>query len=302
MADFSSQFWHWFIVVPTVLGLVAVIWLTFANTEKVKRGTETETMGHVWDEDLQEYNNPLPRWWLNLFYITVAFGVIYFVLYPGLGTFKGVLDWQQTSQYEAEIQAAEETFGPLFDKYAALELGALAQDPQAMQTGARLFSSYCTTCHGSDARGAMGFPNLRDKAWLYGGEPQTIKTSILQGRNGAMPPWAAALGEQGVVDVVEYVRSLSGKSSDPALVVAGEQRYKQLCVACHGLDGKGNKQLGAPDLTDNYWLYGGSPRAITKSVAEGRQGRMPAHKEFLGEARVHLLAAYVYSLSAGQTE
>ncbi len=295
MADFVSQYWNWFIIVPTLVGIVGVVWLSVANTE-AKAQTD-ETMGHVWDEDLQEYNNPLPRWWLILLYITVVFGLVYLLLYPGLGSFKGLLGWSQKSQYESEVVAAARQFGPLYEKYAASSIESLAENAEAMKTGGRLYSTYCSQCHGSDARGAVGFPNLRDNAWLYGGDPQAIKTSILNGRNGMMPAWAQPLGEQGVFLVTEYVRSLAGKRADPAAVAEGEKRYQQFCVACHGPDGRGNPQFGAPDLTDDKWLYGGSQRAIMESIAKGRQGQMPAHKTFLGEARVHLLSAYVYGLS-----
>jgi len=299
MVDFIGQYWTWFIIIPTVLGLIGLIWLCVANTEAAKTGDQADTMGHVWDEDLQEFNNPLPRWWLNLFYITIVFAIIYLILFPGLGTFKGVLGWTQISQYEDEMETARQNYGSLFEKYTNEDLEILAKNSEAMKTGARLFSTYCTTCHGSDARGAVGFPNLRDGDWLFGGEPASIEATILNGRNGVMPPWSASLSEEEIFNVAEYVGSLSGRTVDPAVVEAGRQKYQQLCVACHGVDGKGNSALGAPNLTDDIWLYGGSQRAIIESIAKGRQGRMPAHKEFLGESKVHLLAAYVYSLSNG---
>lgn len=302
MVDFIGQYWTWFIIIPTVLGLIGLIWLCVANTEAAKTGDQADTMGHVWDEDLQEFNNPLPRWWLNLFYITIVFAIIYLILFPGLGTFKGVLGWTQISQYEDEMETARQNYGSLFEKYTNEDLEILAKNSEAMKTGARLFSTYCTTCHGSDARGAVGFPNLRDGDWLFGGEPASIEATILNGRNGVMPPWSASLSEEEIFNVAEYVGSLSGRTVDPAVVEAGRQKYQQLCVACHGVDGKGNSALGAPNLTDDIWLYGGSQRAIIESIAKGRQGRMPAHKEFLGESKVHLLAAYVYSLSNGAEE
>lgn len=298
MADFLSQFWNWFIIIPTLLGIAGVVWLTVANTQRKSVGEQT--MGHIWDGDLQEYNNPLPRWWLNLLYITIGFSLIYLLLYPGLGSFRGLLGWSQTTQYQDEINAAEEEFGPLYRQYADQPIEELTKNTEAMRTGARLFSNYCTQCHGSDARGAIGFPNLRDQAWQYGGDPQSIKVSILNGRNGVMPGWEQPLGETGVYEVIEYVRSLSGLQADASVLDAGETKFKQFCIACHGPEGHGNPQLGAPDLTDDTWLYGNSRRALTQSVAKGRQGRMPAHGEFLGEARVHLLAAYIYGLSQQQ--
>ncbi|MDH3379273.1 MAG: cytochrome-c oxidase, cbb3-type subunit III [Gammaproteobacteria bacterium] len=301
MADFTSPFWSWFIILPVILGLIGVVWLALANTGKRKDGAP-ETMGHIWDEDLQEYNNPLPLWWLYMLYLSVAFSVIYLVLYPGLGTFGGVLGWQQTTQYDQEVEQANAALSPLYDQYLSSELPALTGNDEAMRTGARLFSTYCTTCHGSDARGAPGFPNLRDTDWLYGGEPATIKASILNGRNGVMPPWDKTLGSDGVLAVAEYVRSLSGKFGDPNIISAGETQFKMLCVSCHGDAGQGNPQLGAPNLTDEVWLYGGSQQQIMASVGQGRQGKMPPHKEFLGEAKAHLLAAYVYSLSVDKTK
>ena len=301
MADFTSPFWSWFIIIPVILGLIGVVWLALANTGKRNDGPP-DTMGHTWDEDLQEYNNPLPLWWLNMLYLSVVFAVIYLVLYPGLGTFRGVLGWQQTKQYDQEVEQANAALSPLYDQYLSSELPALTGNDDAMRTGARLFSTYCTTCHGSDARGAPGFPNLRDADWLYGGDPQTIKASILNGRNGIMPAWDKILGSDGALAVAEYVRSLSGKFGDPNIISAGEAQFKQLCVACHGNGGQGNPQLGAPNLTDEVWLYGGSQQQIMASIGQGRQGKMPPHKEFLGEAKAHLLAAYVYSLSVDKTK
>ncbi len=299
MADFMSGFWHWYIVVPTVVGILALVPLVILN-RGTKTGKEPETMGHVWDEDLEEYNNPLPLWWLNMFYITIVFGIVYLILYPGLGSFEGVLGWSSKSAYESEVSAAEQEFAPIFKQYAAEDIEALAKNSEAMRTGERLFANYCATCHGSDARGAIGFPNLRDRDWLYGGEPEQIKSSILNGRRGMMPGWLAPLGEEGVKNVTEFVLSLSRKNVDLDAAEAGREKYNQMCVACHGADGRGNKALGAPDLSDGVWLYGGSPKAVTQSIAEGRQGNMPPHKDFLGEEKSHLLTAYVYSLSADE--
>lgn len=300
MADFTSNFWPWYIgviVIASIVGLVVLIrWMTEARAP----GHRPETMGHVWDENLEEYNNPLPAWWLKLFYGTLAFAVIYFLLYPGVGIFPGLLGWTQVKQYQQEMAAAEKQYGPLYQRYAQQDLAALARDPEAMKTAERLFVNYCTVCHGSDARGAPGFPNLRDDDWLYGGDPRAIEASILNGRQGTMPAWGPVLKDQGVQEVTQYVLSLSGRATDTAAVEAGREKFQQLCVACHGADARGNPALGAPNLTDDIWLYGGSPRVIAESIRNGRRGRMPAHKDFLGEARVHLLAAYVYSLSHGR--
>jgi len=298
MSDFTSNFWTWFIAVPTLIGILALFWLNRWMTTPRKDATATpKTMGHVWDENLEEYNNPLPRWWLNMFYITLVFGLGYLALYPGLGTWAGLLNWTSRGQYEKEIDRANAAYGPLYEKYSREQLAMLAKDPEAMKTGARLFQTYCTVCHGSDARGATGFPNLRDDEWLYGGDPDTIKTTIMNGRAGVMPAWGAALGKDGVFDVAEFVISLSGRRVNENAAERGKVKFQQMCVACHGADGKGNKQMGAPDLTNDSWLYGGSQRAIMATIEKGRQGNMPAHAQFLGEAKVHLLAAYVYSLS-----
>jgi len=299
MADFTSGFWSWYIIVGAAGGIIAMFWLNrwMSSGVRPKAGEKPKPMGHVWDEDLQELNNPLPKWWLNLFYITLVFGIGYLALFPGLGTFKGFLGWTETGQYEREIAAADKQFSPLYDKYLHEDLKLLAANPEALKTGERLFVNYCTGCHGSDAGGGPGFPNLRDEDWLYGGDPKTIETTILNGRQGAMPAWGAVLGPDGVANVAEYVLSLSGRSVNDTIAATGKEKFMQLCVACHGPDGKGNQAMGAPNLTDNIWLYGGSKNTIMETIDKGRSGRMPAHAEFLGEAKVHLLAAYVYSLS-----
>lgn len=298
MADFVSQYWNWFIAIPTTLGILGCAWLVLGNLTDKGGGSSSETTGHVWDTDLHEYNNPLPAWWLNLFLITIVWGLIYLALYPGLGSFSGILDWTSKGRYEAEMAQAEEAYGPLFARYAATDLAVLADDKEAMRSAERLYASYCSTCHGSDARGAVGFPNLRDGLWAWGGEPDTIKATILNGRNGVMPAWALPLGgDDAVADVAEYVISLTGRKAETARLKSGQEKFQTFCVACHGADGTGNTAFGAPNLTDAVWLYGGSREAIRASIADGRQGQMPAHGEFLGEDKVHLLAAYVLSLN-----
>ena len=299
MADFNSDFWHWYIAILTVLSIIACVWLLrWMTSGYQKPDGDVESTGHVWDGDLTELNNPLPRWWLGLFYITLAFGGFYLLLYPGLGSFSGMLDWTSKGEYEAEVERVEARVGPLFERYQQTDILTLIKDEEALKIGQRLFVNYCSTCHGSDARGARGYPNLRDKAWMWGGDPDNIKTSILDGRIGVMPGWEAALGgESGVDEVTQYVLSLSGRATISLLAERGEKKYQLFCVACHGADGKGNPTLGAPDLTDDVWLYGGSITRIAESIARGRSGQMPAHREFLGEAKVHLIAAYVYGLS-----
>jgi cytochrome c oxidase cbb3-type subunit 3 len=299
MADFTSGFWNWFIIVPTLGGIVALFILNRWMTTPPSKGAEKpKSMGHVWDENLEELNNPLPRWWLNLFYVTLVFGVVYLALYPGLGSYAGALGWTMKGQYEREIAEADKRLSPLFEKYLREDLNRLAVNGEALKTGERLFTTYCTVCHGADARGARGFPNLRDGDWLYGGSPEAIKASIMQGRTGTMPPWGAVLGPEGVFNVAEYVISLSGKRVvNENAAAAGREKFKELCVSCHGPDGRGMIALGAPNLTDDVWLYGGTQKDIMETIEKGRAGRMPAHAEFLGEAKSHLLAAYVYSLS-----
>jgi cytochrome c oxidase cbb3-type subunit 3 len=304
MSDFTSSFWSWFIIVLTVGGIVGVLWLVrwMARGLPPRPEGEVETMGHVWDENLEELNNPLPRWWLYMFYGLTAFAVLYLVLYPGLGAWRGLLGWTQTEQYYDEVETAEARYAPIFEQYLERPVPELAADPEAVRVGARLFGTYCAVCHGADARGARGFPNLADDSWLYGGSPEAIRTSILDGRQGNMPGWEQSLGREGVLEVVEYVRSLSGESISPTAAAAGEPLFAQYCAACHGADATGNQALGAPDLTDRVWLYGGSQRDLLETVARGRQGVMPAHEGFLGEAKSHVLAGYVYSLSRGGAE
>jgi cytochrome c oxidase cbb3-type subunit 3 len=295
-----SSFWHWYIVILTLLNIGGCFWLIrWASRRRSGEAPEGDVTGHSWD-GLQEYNNPLPRWWLYLFYITIVFGLGYMVFFPTLGNWHGVLGWSSTGQYQQEMKQADAKYGPIFAKLAEQDIASLSRDPHAVQVGQRLFLNYCSSCHGSDARGATGFPNLTDNDWLYGGAPETIQTTILNGRHGSMPAWGAVLGDQGVDEAAEYVMSLSGRQVDAAKAAAGKQRFETLCVACHGADGKGNTTIGAPNLTDNIWLYGGSPGAIKASIRNGRNGVMPAHKDFLGEDKVHVLAAYVYSLSHNQ--
>jgi cytochrome c oxidase cbb3-type subunit 3 len=297
MADFVSKFWEWYILIAVALSFVFCFALIIWMSRGRKAGTKVESMGHTWDGDLEELNNPLPIWWLYMFYITLFFGIAYLLIYPGSGVFAGVFKWSEVGQYEQEMKVAEQKYGPLFGKFRTQDIKLVATNPEAQKMGQRLFMTYCTACHGSDAGGGPGFPNLRDKDWLYGGQPEMIKASIMDGRNGVMPAWGAVLGPEGVHSVSEYVMSLSGRQVNADAAAAGKEKFMQICAACHGPDGKGNQAIGAPNLTDNIWLYGGSQAAIMKTITDGRNGHMPAHGEFLGEAKVHLLAAYIYSLS-----
>ncbi|MCP1674658.1 cytochrome c oxidase cbb3-type subunit 3 [Natronocella acetinitrilica] len=301
MSSFWS-FWSLWITIIALANIFACVWL-IRWTEKKRPGEAAshETTGHEWD-GLQEYNNPMPRWWLWLFYITIVFGLIYLVLYPGLGGFKGVLGWSQYTAWQEEVDTVEERVAPLFAQYAEMSIPDLAAHDEAMQTGRRLFGNNCAVCHGADGGGRIGFPNIANNDWQWGGEPEQIYKSILDGRAGVMPGMGRALGEQGVTEVSAYVFSLSGRGAPEDLVTRGRERFQALCASCHGSDARGNTAMGAPNLTDGNWTYGGSLEAIRTSVRDGRRGRMPAQKDLLGEDRVHLLAAYVYSLSMDERE
>ena len=294
-----STFWSWYVAVLTVANIVGCYWLIkWATKTRTGEAAEGDVTGHTWDEDLQEYNNPLPRWWLWLFYLTMVFGLLYIALYPGLGAYQGSIGWTQVSQYEAEMKKADETYGPLFAGFAKQDIPTLANDAQAKQIGQRLFINYCSTCHGSDAGGAPGFPNLTDNDWLYGSTPEDIKNTILNGRSGVMPAMATALGEEGIKEVTAYVMSLSGRDTDSTLASNGKTKFEAMCAACHQPSGEGNTLIGAPNLTDNIWLYGGSAGVIAKTIREGRNGIMPSHRNFLGEDKAHVIAAYIYSFRA----
>jgi len=297
MSDFVSGFWNVYVVVIVLGSILACAVLLYVQGKA--KFTPGKTMGHVWDETLEEYNNPMPKWWSWLFVITVIFALVYLALYPGLGSFKGVLGWSAVGQYQAEREKADATAKPLFDKYLAMDVKAVAGDKQAMETGKRLYLTYCMQCHGADGRGAKGFPNLTDTDWLYGGEPEQLKATIEAGRMGVMPPHAQ-LGADTIKDLANYVRSLSGLPNDSVRAAKGKEAFASAgCVGCHGMDAKGMQAIGAPNLTDKIWLYGSSEATIIETITNGRQNKMPAWKEFLGDSKVHLLSAYVYSLSQG---
>jgi cytochrome c oxidase cbb3-type subunit 3 len=301
MSDFTSGFWNWYVAAITIVSLAGCGLLLWSQSQfKVKldaNGQPEKTTGHVWDEDLTELNTPMPRWWMGLFWLTIAFAALYLTLYPGLGSYAGRLGWQSGTAYQGELKKANAEYGPLFDKYLQQDIRTVAADPQAHAIGERLFLTYCAQCHGSDARGNKGYPNLTDNDWLYGGAPSVIKETIMKGRNGQMPPMGAALGSDADVEnVAHYVRSLSGLTADPVKVVFGKAKFGA-CAACHGADGHGNQMLGSANLTDKVWLYGGSAETIMETIRKGRNNVMPAWGEFLGEGKVHVLAAYVWSLS-----
>ena len=297
MSQFTSSFWDVYISVITVISIVAcAVLLKVQSVRRVEAGKAP--VAHVWDEDITEFHNPLPRWWIWLFYITIVFALVYLALYPGLGSYKGLWNWTEVKQFEEETALAEQKFGPLYDKFAAQDLRQVAASREAVAIGQKLFLNHCAGCHASDAAGSRGFPNLTDRDWLWGGAPETIEASITEGRTGVMPPWGPVLGEQGVKDVAHYVMSLSGTAHDSIRAARGKPLFAQTCAACHGAEGKGNPQLGAPNLTDSVWLHGSGEATIIETITKGRTSQMPAHKDMLSKAKIHLLAAYVYSLSA----
>ncbi|MDO9467731.1 MAG: cytochrome-c oxidase, cbb3-type subunit III [Thiobacillus sp.] len=303
MSDFTHGFWPIFISVLTVLSIVGTwIFLKSQTTRKLAPGEKPELMEHTWDGDLRDLNNPLPRWWLGLFYGTLVFALVYLALWPGLGNFPGLLKWTQLGEYEAEVQAAEAKFQPVYAAFMQQDIPTVAASPDARAIGRNLFLTYCSQCHGSNAEGATGYPNLTDGDWLYGGDPDTIRATLTDGRSGIMPGMGEVLGAQGTKEVAHYVMSLSGRTHDAALAEAGRPKFAENCAACHMPDGTGMQALGAPNLTDKVWLYGGSEGAIIESIAKGRNGVMPGINQTLGttsnkDAKLHLLTAYVYSLS-----
>ena len=302
MSDFFNNGWSIYIAAIVILGLVGcLLLLIIAARRKVM--ANDNTTGHVWDEDLRELNNPLPRWWMWLFVGTVVFGGIYLVLYPGLGSAAGIKGWTSRSQYEDEAAKARAQAAPIYAAYVQKQAPELAKDPQAMAIGERLFANTCAVCHGADAKGSKGFPNLTDGDWLGGdGSPAYIETTILNGRQGMMPPMAAAVGsEQDVHDVANYVLSLSGSPNDSIAAARGKAKFAA-CAACHGADGKGNHGIGAPNLTDNTWLHGWGEDAIVAMVHNGKTNVMPPQGSRLTPEQVHVLAAYVWNLSNGATQ
>ncbi|SDL29805.1 cytochrome c oxidase cbb3-type subunit 3 [Modicisalibacter muralis] len=300
--DSLSGFWSAWVIVITLGTIVFCWWLLFANRKTDKQPNadgNVETTGHSAD-GIDEFDNPLPRWWFMLFIGTIVFAVGYLLLYPGLGNFKGVLGWTQEGQWEEEIAYAQQQYAPIFDQYGEIPVPELAQDGQAMQVAERIFLNNCAVCHGSNAQGGYGFPNLTDNDWLYGGAPQDIIATITNGRNGLMPSWQQ-LGGTNLRNVANYVVSLSGAEHDAELAKEGEAIFDSACVACHGLDATGNQALGAPNLTDATWLYRQPGQetldAVLETLRNGRNGHMPSQIAYIGENKVHLVAAYVYSLS-----
>lgn len=302
MSDFFNGGWSLYIMLAVGLSVAACAALLWIVGRNAPAPTQTETTGHTWDGDLAEYNNPMPRWWVWMFYLTIVFSVGYLVLYPGMGSHPGAWGWTSQKQYEDEVAALKAQVKPIYDAFAAKDVPALAADAQAMGVGERLFLNNCAQCHGSDARGSKGFPNLADADWLYGGTPEAIRTSIAEGRHGQMPAMAAAVGsEQDIQNLVQYVLSLSGTASDPVKATLGKPKFAA-CAACHGMDGKGNTALGAPNLTDRTWLHAGGAAGVAEAIRKGRQGQMPAHADKLPPEQIHVLTAYVWSRSNGSVQ
>jgi len=295
MSDFVGGFWSVYVAAVSLISVAACG--VFLWTQGRAKHSAGETMGHVWDENLEEFNNPMPNWWRWMFYLTVFFSLGYLVAYPGLGSYQGQYAWSSSGQYDKEMAEGEATYGKIFNAYLQQDLKTVAADEKARQMGERLFVTYCAQCHRSNAKGAPGYPNLTDEDWKWGGEPETIKSTIMEGRNGVMPPFAA-LGGEVIRDLANYVRSLSGLAADPLRVARGKESFTAAgCVACHGPEGRGNTAIGAPNLTDKIWLFGSKEEIIIETISKGRNTTMPAQKDFLGEAKVQLLAAYVWGLS-----
>ncbi|MBB3062956.1 cytochrome-c oxidase, cbb3-type subunit III [Microbulbifer rhizosphaerae] len=294
-----STFWSIWVIVLTLANLALVTWILFANRRVAvndQEDPEDRTTGHVYD-GIEEFDNPLPRWWFLLFVATLVFTGIYLAIYPGLGNFKGFSGWTSVGQLENEEAKAREKFDETFGRYVEMSIEEIADNREALKMGARIFANNCAVCHGADGGGNYGFPNLTDSDWLYGGSPEDILKTIHEGRKGTMPPQGSVIGEEGVRNAAEYVLALNGLEHDAAMATEGQKTFGTVCYVCHGPDGKGNQAMGAPNLTDNIWLYGGSREQIQHTIRSGRSNQMPAQKEKLREDKIKLVAAYVYSLS-----
>lgn len=288
-----TSFWSNWVIILTVITLVGITWILFANR---RRSSENETTGHEYD-GIEEYDNPLPAWWFAMFVLTIVWGIGYLIMYPGMGNFQGLLGWTQLEQHADEVAAADAKYRAMRDRYLALPVAEIAQDPKVMKMGMRIYGNNCSQCHGLDARGAYGFPNLVDGDWLWGESPQAIKHGIVNGRQAAMPAWKDILGEEGIAEATEYVLSLNNHSANPEKAARGEKHYQTYCIACHGPEGKGNPAMGAPNLTNGIWLYGGSEEQIQLTLRNGRNGKMPAFGQTLSEDKIHIVTAYIYGSS-----
>jgi len=297
MSDFFNSGWSIYISAVAILGIIFCLWLLYTQRRYLRKDVEVEDTGHVWDGNITELNTSVPRWWTVMYLAVCAFGVIYLVLYPGLGSYKGVLGYSTAASVKADQEALQERIQPVYARFAEMEIPEIAGDEEARMIGQRLFLNNCAQCHGSDARGAPTFPNLADDHWMYGGEPEQIQQTITEGRHGVMPPWRDTVTAAEAADIAHYVRSLSGLAHDSLKAVRGRKGFEQTCVACHGAEGKGNTALGAPDLTANTWLYGSSEATIVETILNGRENQMPAQKGILTEDQIRLLTAWVWGLS-----
>ncbi len=295
--------WSWYVIALVVFNLAGCTWLLWWTAKRRAGDPPPEDTSHYRDGDITEYNKPMPRWWILGFYIAIAFGVAYLLWFGGLGGYQGMARWSSQGEHALAKAAADARLEETFAAYKGRPLPVLAADPEARELGRSIFANTCATCHGSSAQGATGYPNLSDDIWHWGGAPERVLETVQHGREGVMPPWGTVLtgmgGPNAVDYVAAYVRSLSNPEAmrNNFLAAQGKPLYEGVCVACHGIDGKGNTEMGAPDLTDGYWMYGGSSDAIRESIANGRKGSMPAHGELLGDTRTRLVAAYVWSLS-----
>ncbi len=300
MSDFINNFWPYFIAVITIGGILGCAFLLWYTSKiKIVSKNGDNTSGHVWDEDITEMNNPLPRWWVWLFIITIIIAFVYLALYPGIATYEGSKGWTQENQYQAEVAEANEELKTIYAKFDGMSVETLSASPAAKSIGERLYMNNCSQCHASDARGGRGFPNLTDNDWLHGGSPEKIEETLINGRNGMMPPMAAMIGsDEEVKNLANYVLSLSGSMHDAARAGLGQPKFAS-CAACHGAEGKGNQALGAPNLTDNIWLHGAGEAAIIDRIKHGKVNQMPAQADKLTPEQIKVLAAYIWGLSNG---
>lgn len=301
-SHFTSNFWNYYIAGIVVLSYIGLLWLVLSQNvvKPPKDGGEVKTTGHDWD-GISEYNNPLPRWWFYLYLLCWIFGIGYLVVYPGMGDYKGVFEWTSTNAYQKEVRQAEDQYSQLYAQYTKKPIEKIAHDPKVTSMGKNFFDTYCIQCHGSDAQGAKGFPNLTDDDWLFGGTPEQIRETIAKGRTATMKAWGPALGEEGVRDVAHYVLSLSKPENlyDADRALRGRALFHgepAKCFTCHGDKGQGIRGLG-PNLTDDVWLWGGTQKAVMETITNGRHNQMPAWEGFLDEDKIYILTAYVWGLS-----
>ncbi|HEY5781722.1 MAG TPA: cytochrome-c oxidase, cbb3-type subunit III [Lysobacter sp.] len=298
-----TQGWSWWVIAIVAINLVGCVWLLWWTGKRRPGDPKPTDTSHYWDGDITEYNKPLPKWWINLFYLTIVFAIGYLIYYPGLGAFAGVSKWTQQKEHATDKARDDQKLEKTFAPYAGKSIDVIARDPKAVALGRSIFNNTCATCHGSSAQGAIGYPNLSDDIWHWGGSPDRVLQTVLDGREGVMPEWGKVLtgmgGDNAVDYVIAYVRTLSAPASmeNNFMAAQGKSLYNGVCVACHGVDGKGNPELGAPSLADDYWLYGNSTESLRQTISSGRHGTMPAHRQILGETRARLVGAYVWSLS-----